>query len=437
VTVVVAGGGIAGLVVADRLVHAGVEGVVVVEASDRVGGRLATVEVGGLELDAGADSFVARKPWAVELCRELGLPLEHPGERGAFLWTETGLVPFLKDSAFGIPGDVGDVLRWPGVSGPGRRRAAQDLVRKKRKLDAEESLGALLRRRLGDEVTDRAVAPLLAGLFAGDVDELGVRGTFPELVEWERTQGSLIRGSQAARRGVAHGQDPGPVFARPRGGPTAITDELERRLDSRVRTHERLDELPVGADAVVVATPAPDAAGIVGDPELSEIRYVSTVCVFLVYQEGTQALLPDGSGFVVPRGAAPFTACTFISRKWPDEDRFGTRAVLRCYVGAAGDEDVVDAPDADIVQACLMHLAAVLPLPEKAAHTLVFRWPRSMPQYAVGHLDLVSRIRRRLGPGIFLCGNAYDGIGIADTVRGANETAERVLAHLGVEKAVT
>ena len=179
--VVVAGAGVAGLTVAYRLLEAGVDGLEVVETDDRVGGRLATARVGDLELDAGADSFAARKPWALDLCRELGLRIEHPGGSGAFLWTDEGLVRFLKDAAFGIPGDVGDVFRWPGLSNAGRRRAAQDLVRRKRKSEDEEGLGALLRRRLGDEATDRAIAPLLAGLFAGDVDRLGVRGTFPEL----------------------------------------------------------------------------------------------------------------------------------------------------------------------------------------------------------------------------------------------------------------
>jgi protoporphyrinogen/coproporphyrinogen III oxidase len=437
--VVVAGAGVAGLTVAHRLVESGLDDVRLVESADRVGGRLATVRVGDLELDAGADSFVARKPWAGDLCRELRLPLEQPGESGAFLWTDEGLMRFLKDSAFGIPGDVGDVFRWPGLSPAGRRRAAQDLVRKKRKSDDEESLGELLRRRLGDEATERAIAPLLAGLFAGDVDALGVRGTFPELDAWEREQGSLIRGSQAARRTAARLSDAGPVFARPRGGPTALTDALAARLGARVRTRERLDALPTGtdADAVVVATPASDAARILGEPRLAEIRYVSTAVVFLVYGDGTQPLLPDGTGFVVPRGAAPFTACTFVSSKWPDPGRFGSRAVLRCYVGAAGDEDVLDESDGDIVEACAKHLAAVLPLPERPVESLVHRWPASMPQYAVGHLERVRRIRDALPPGIFVCGNAYDGIGIADTVRGANETAEHVLAHLGVGKAIT
>jgi len=196
--VVVVGGGVTGLTVAHRLVQADPSiDVSVLEAGARPGGKLGSVDVGGLALPTGADSFLARKPWAVELCKELGVDLEAPGASGAYLWTDVGLVPLLKDAPFGIPGDVGDLFRWPGLSGAGKRRAAQDLVRKARKVDDDESLGSLLRRRFGDEATDLAVGPLLAGLYAGDIDRLSARSTFPDLVAWERAQGSLFRGSQA------------------------------------------------------------------------------------------------------------------------------------------------------------------------------------------------------------------------------------------------
>jgi oxygen-dependent protoporphyrinogen oxidase len=430
---VVVGAGVAGLTVGYRLLRAGVD-VTVREASDRPGGRLGVVTVGGLELDAGADSFVARKPWAADLCRELRLPLEPPSSSGAYLWTEGGLVRFLKDAAFGIPGDIGDVLRWPGLSRAGRWRAARDLVRAKRKDEDEETLGALLRRRLGDEATDLAVAPVLAGLHAGDVDRLSAPATFPELVAWERAQGSLVRGSQAARR-TAGRSDAGPMFLRPRGGMTRLTDALADALGDRLVVRDPVGELP-DADAVVLATPAFEAAELLrpASPDAADdlelIRYASTGVVFLVYPEGTADALPDGTGFVVPRGKAPMTACTWLSSKWmPRELR--SRAVLRCYVGADGEDDVLAAADADLIEACARHVAALLPLPAEPEHAAVHRWPRSMPQYDLGHLDRVRRIRASLHAGIFVVGNAYDGVGIADTVRGANEAAERVVVLLG------
>ena len=195
------------------------------EAGTTAGGKLRGVAVGDLVLPAGADSFLARKPWAVQLCRELGIELETPGASGAFLWTDAGLVPLIKDAPFGIPGDVGDLFRWPGLSAAGKRRAAQDLIRRARKADDDESLGSLLRRRFGDEATELALAPLLAGLYAGDVDRLSVRATFPDLATWERAQGSLFRGSQATSK-LARKSQLGPMFVRPRGGVDRLTDEL-------------------------------------------------------------------------------------------------------------------------------------------------------------------------------------------------------------------
>ncbi|HEX7248401.1 MAG TPA: protoporphyrinogen oxidase, partial [Actinomycetota bacterium] len=199
--VVVVGGGVTGLTVAYRLMQADPAiDVTVLEAGSAAGGKLRNVTVGDLVLPAGADSFLARKPWAVELCRELGIELETPGATGAYLWTDTGLVPLIKDAPFGIPGEIGDLMRWPGLSGAGKRRAAQDLLRRPRRSDRDESLGSLLRRRFGDEATDLAVGPLLAGLYAGDVDRLSVQATFPDLQAWERAQGSLFRGSQATSK---------------------------------------------------------------------------------------------------------------------------------------------------------------------------------------------------------------------------------------------
>jgi protoporphyrinogen/coproporphyrinogen III oxidase len=181
---------------------------------------------------------------------------------------------------------------------------------------------------------------------------------------------------------------------------------------------------PAFVSASLIRRAAPAAAS-----PLAEISYVSTAVVLLVYAPGTGGTLPEATGFVVPWGKAPMTAATFLSRKWPSA-AFGDRAVLRCFVGGAGAEDLLDAPDADIVEAVGRHLAAVLELPRAPEATAVVRWPSAMPQYEVGHLERVAKIEASLPPGIFVVGNAYRGVGVADTVRHANEVAERVHAHL-------
>ena len=445
--VVIVGGGVSGLATAHRLLRADPSlDVTVLESEPTPGGRLSTATVGDLRLDGGPDSLVARKPWAVDLCRELGIELIEPRARDAYVWTDRGLVP-LPQSALGIPADLDGLARWPGMSRRGRARAITDLVRKARPSETDESIGSLVRRRLGDELTDALTGPLLGGLFAGDVDRLSVEASFPELARWERSFGSLIRGARSAL-GAAQGA--GPMFLRPRGGvsqlPLALLEAVGTdrvRVETRADTVDRYGAALIvhagarafPADAVVLDTPSFVSGDLVRgvDPNAAEamgrIPYASTGIVLLVYSDGTADALPDATGFVVPRGRAPMTAGTFLSRKWPDA-AFGNRAVIRCFVGAVGFEDVLDAPDEDIVDAVCRHLAALLPLPDRAAASTVVRWPRSMPQFEVGHLERVRAIETSLPAGIFVTGNAYLGVGVADAVRSADRVAERVRAHL-------
>ncbi|MGH2528452.1 MAG: protoporphyrinogen oxidase [Actinomycetota bacterium] len=453
--VVVVGGGIAGLTAAYRLRAAGGPEVTVLEAEPVPGGKVRSVEVGGVELEAGPDSLIARKPWAVGLCRELGLGhnLVAPATDRTYVWTEAGLRRF-PIGPFGIPAGLGELWGWAGMSRRGRLRALGDLVRKPEKGEGDRSLGSLLRRRLGDEATDALVAPLLGGLFAGDVDRLSAEATFPELAEWERRDGSLIRGARAAAKAAGPGSP--SMFLRLEGGLGRLTGALAEAIGARLRCGTAVDvvepdrgrylvragrvEHSAGrtehpADAVVMASPAFVAAGLVERlaPEaamlLRQIPYASTAVVLLVYAEGTGDALPDATGFVVPAGKAPLTACTFVSRKWPRPE-LGSRAVLRCFVGGVGAEDVLDAPDREIAEAVCGHVAALVELPAAPEAWRVVRWLKAMPQYEVGHLERLARIEGSLPPGVFLAGSGYRGVGLPDCVRSGNEVAGRVLAHL-------
>ncbi len=454
--VVVVGGGIAGLAVAYRLTRPEGNGlpleVTLVEASERLGGKLSSSRVGGFDLEAGADSFVVRKPEAVDLCRELGLEedLVVPASSTAFVRIGDRLVPFPRRSSFGVPAGPSELLRWPGLSLRGRLRAFGDLLRPRSQKHGDEPLAALLERRLGKEAAHVLVGPLLAGIHAGDAARLSVQATFPELSAWEREHGSLVRGAGAARR-KADAERAAPLFASVWGGLGRLVDELTGAIGPpRIRAGERVSRIgrealgftldvgtgSVGADAVVLATPAFEASRLLREVnseasrELGTIRYTSTAVVLLVYPEGTGERLPAATGYVVPASSSVTTACTWVSRKWPREE-FGDRAVVRCYVGRSGSEESLALPDNEIVARVRAELDRVLSLgpPEDSA---VVRWERSMPQYDVGHLDRVRRMDEALEstPGLFVAGSAYRGVGIADCVRDGSSAAGRVRRYL-------
>jgi oxygen-dependent protoporphyrinogen oxidase len=455
--VAVVGAGITGLATAHRLLRSTGDGieVVVLEADAHPGGKIRTIEVGGVPVEAGADSFVVRKPWAVDLCNELGLgeELVVPGAAGASVWTGGRLMPFPARSAFGVPSRMGDLMRWTGLPLAARLRAVLDVYRPARRGGGDEPLGRLLRRRLGPRAASVMVEPLLAGLHAGDPDRLSTRATFPELAEWERRHGSLIKGARAAVKASAEARS-GPMFATVWGGLDRLTGALAAdlgsdrlRLGTPVLSVEReagrhLLETPAGrfdAEAIVLAVPAFDAgrllSGLVPEAsaELSAIPYASTAVVVLVYPEGTGDRVPDGTGYVTPWGPGIVTACTWVSRKWPTEE-FGSRAVLRCFVGRAGSEEALRLADQELIDAVRAETEAIVPMQVPPEAARVIRWPRSMPQYEVGHLDRVEGIRRAMDrtPGIFVAGSAYGGVGIPDCIRQAGEAAGRVRTFLGV-----
>jgi oxygen-dependent protoporphyrinogen oxidase len=463
--VVVVGAGISGLAAAHALLtSAGPPvDVTVVEASDRPGGKLLTIHLDGMPVEAGADSFVARKAWAVELCQELGLGDEVviPGAWGAFVWTRGKLVAYPGRSPFGIPSEVGELLRWQGLPRGPKLRAVQDLVRPARRDSGDEALGHLLRRRLGVRASRVLVEPLLGGLHAGDPMRLSVLATFPELKEWERRHGSLIRGAKAAVEAAGEEKGHKPLFATVWGGLSRLADKLVEAIGAeRVRLGSRVSGIeptregfvvrsqgsrpPEHVDAVILATPAYESARILetispeASRDLADMPYTSTAVVFLAYPPGSAARLPQGTGFVVPQGEATMTACTWVSRKWPAKE-FGDRAVLRCFVGRAGMEDALALSDEELTVVVSREVEMATPMGLEPSASCVVRWDRSMPHYEVGHLDRVTGIEQALSasPGLHITGSAYGGVGIPDCIRQGREAAKAVLAYLGSKRGVT
>jgi protoporphyrinogen/coproporphyrinogen III oxidase len=486
--VVVVGGGITGLVAAYRLTRnrdgAAPVHVTLVESAPRLGGKVRTGEAGGFLVETGPDSFVVRKPWAVDLATELGLgpDLIVPGASGAFVWARGRLIRFPTGTAFGVPTEVETVLRWPGLSLRGKLSASLDLWRRapsaKPDPDDDETLGGLLDRRLGHEAAAVLAGPVLAGIHAGDPARMSVAATFPELRAWERGAGSLIRGARAASKTArkqsgrsgseAAGAASPHLFTTIDGGLDRLVDALATRLGvADVLTGTPVERIERGAhgghavvggggripaDAVILATPAAVAAEALAPvapasaASLRELRAVSTATVTLVYPPGSAERLPDATGVLVPAradaervsgarapsGPSVVTACTWISRKWPDAS-FDDRAVVRCFVGRDGEQAPLDLDDDALAGAVAADIERMTPLGTGPQSTLVTRWPDGMPQYDVGHLGRVAAAEEALGaeaPGVFLAGAPYGGIGIADCVRQGNEAADRVRAHL-------
>jgi protoporphyrinogen/coproporphyrinogen III oxidase len=450
--VVVVGAGITGLTVAYRISHAPVAADVLVVDTDREpGGVIRSVQVGDLELEAGPDSFLVGKPWAMDLCYELELERElvPQGAIASQILTRRGLLP-VPAGRLGIPASAVGLLRWKGMSVAARLRAMAEPAVPRRRSGADRSVGQLLRRRLGRGATNALVAPLLSGIFAADIDLLSVDAAFPELARWDRELGSLRAGARAKPTPVRRvPAGPATPFATIRGGLRRLPDALAEALGAeRLRLGSAVvklgreergpfrvvttagDDLP--ADSVVLATPAAVSANLLADlaPQASElirgIRAASTAIALFVYPKGTNRFLPETSGFVAPRGMLPITAATAISKKWPRQ-AFGSRAVMRAFVGGAGLENELDRPDEDILSSAEEALASVYRLKAAPEHAMLVRWPGSMPQYAVGHLDLVGAIDAALPAGLYVAGGAYRGVGIPDRIREAGAIADRVV----------
>ncbi|HXI19697.1 MAG TPA: protoporphyrinogen oxidase, partial [Gemmatimonadales bacterium] len=419
--VVVIGGGITGLATATRLADLLDPGsLTLIEAEPRLGGKIRTERTDGFVLEGGPDCFLATKPAGVELCRRLGIAdrLEgtNPAMRRSYVKRAGRLHP-LPDGITGlVPSRVMPLLTTGILSLRGRIRAGLEPLVPRGHPGAEESVAGFASRRFGREAYDWLIEPLLSGIYAGDGEALSLEATFPQLRETEARSGSLLRPMLTAsvrRRGVP---SPRAGFVTLPGG----LGEMVEGLAARLRGTEILTgtsvagvrevaatggyrvELPDGrgieSSAVVLATPEHASAALVEglDPELAAslraIPFVSTATVSLAFPRTAFPTAPDGYGYVSPRiEGGPLVACTWTSNKFPR--RVPPETVLvRCFVGRAGEEEIVAAEDTvllDLVREELGRVAGVISPPLLSR---VVRWPAGMPQYALGHRDRLGRI---------------------------------------------
>ena len=445
-----------GLVAARALSGAGAR-VVLLEASERLGGKVRTGRLEGQPAEAGPDSFVAREPQTEELCRALGLgeELVEPAAFGAHVWWRGRLRPLPAGSVLGLPPSPWAALRCRLVSPVGAARMAADLVLSGPLRGPDVSVADLVRRRLGSQVLERLVDPLLGGIRAGALEEMSLATAAPQLDALARGHRGLLVGLRAARSGGATGP---PRFLGLRSGMERLVEHLAGDLgpETQVRLArpalglERLpgggfevstSEQPLPVDGVVLAVPAFAAAGLLRSvaadaaKDLGGIRYASVGLVHLVFPPGTGALPPTGSGFLVPsEERRTLTGCTWVSRKWPHLAPADGGLSLRCFVGRAGEDPSLTLDDRELARRATAEVREALGLSGEPRSTSVVRWKRAIPQYAVGHGERIARVERALGalPGLELAGAAYRGSGLADCVRQGTEAARRVLDELAV-----
>lgn len=453
--VVVIGGGIAGLAAAHRLLDSGAR-VTLLEATDRLGGKLQAGEIEGAPVDLGAESMLARRPEAVELARAVGLAdrLQPPATASASVWTRDALRPMPKGHVMGVPGDPAALAGLLSAEGIARIERERDLA--PAELGDDVAVGAYVAERLGREVVDRLVEPLLGGVYAGDAYRISMRAAVPQLFEAAKTHDSLLAAVRDIQAKATAGQQAaGPVFMGIEGGvgqlPGAVADAVRARggeilMETPVlgltRSAEgwqiRTDGRVIAADGVVLAAPAWSASALLAAEspaaaaELGQVEYASMALVTMAFRRTDLAGMPEGSGFLVPPvDGRTIKASTFSTRKWSWVDKGSPGLfVLRTSIGRYGEEEHLHREDAELVAVSLRDLGEATGLAARPVATEVTRWIGGLPQYPVGHLARVARIRDEVAklPGLRVCGAAYDGVGIPACIAGAQRAADEILA---------
>ncbi len=484
--VIIVGGGIAGLAAAYRLMKAAPEAhITLIESADRLGGKIITDRVDGFVIEGGPDTFLSYKPRGIGLCRELGLEDRLHGTNEKIRRTyvmRKGQLYDLPEGLTGlIPSRFGPLAKSRLISPWGKLRMGLDYFIPPKSLNGDESLAQFVERRLGRELYDRMIEPLMSGIYAGDGEQLSLGATFPQLRQTELEHGSLVKGMLAAKKKAAHpstalrsAQDAPKrkwaAFVTPETGLAEIVEALEAQLEGvRVRLNTRVTQIAANefavwqgkpaeagsrdaalfrvslntgetleADAVILATPAYATASLVGDldpemaPALRGIPYASTVTLSVAYALGDIPKPLNAYGYIIPRAEGrSILACTWTSTKFPHRapDGYG---LIRAFIGRAGDDDVLNRTDEELLQMVRDELHHVLGITAEPLLHRIFRWPQAMPQYTLGHLDRVAIIDRRVAehPGLYVAGNAYRGIGLPDCIASGEIAAASALKYL-------
>ena len=455
----VVGGGIAGLSAAyalnRRAKQAGLSlRITLVERQERLGGVIRTDQIDGFVVEGGPDSFLSTKPWAMELCRELGMAERLQGtygQRRVYVMRQGNLIKIPDGLKMMVPTKAGEVIRSSLLTPLGKLRMGLELVLPRRHSGGDESVRSFASRRFGREVYERLIEPLMAGIYGGDGNRLSLQATLPIWYEWERRYRSLTRAALANRSG---GNDSGSVFVTLKGGLSDLVRTLvEAMQEVEIRTNASIAEVSRGrssftlitedgeefnAQAVIIAAPAYAASSMLSQTdselaqELNAIEYSSSATVSLAYRKADVKHPLDGHGYLIPRQEGKRAlACTWTSEKFPHRAPDG-HILLRIFFGQMEGGSLESDPDDLLLKAAQDELDETLGLRAEPLFARVFRSPRALPQYNLGHLRRVDVIRRRLDqtPGLSLAGAAYGGVGIPDCIYSGQRAAEDAMLHL-------
>lgn len=466
--VVIVGGGITGLSAAFYMQKEAREkglplDVILVEASNRLGGKIQTVRRNGFIIERGPDSFLIRKKSMGILAQDLGIEgeLVKNATGQAYVLVGGELHPIPGGSVMGIPTEIGPFLKTGLFSLSGKLRAAGDFVLPRSNIKGDQSLGGFFRRRFGGEIVENLIEPLLSGVYAGDIDHMSLESTFPQFYAVEKKHRSLILGMKKTTpkqlpQKDGHGAKKEGVFHTFRNGLETIVEAIEQQLEpGSVMKGVRIDaiEAPgmvgektilemndgrkIEADTVILTT-GHEMAGRLFAPhgllqDLREIPTTSVATVALAFPEEHVVQDKEGTGFLVSRSSDySITACTWTHRKWPTTTPAG-KVLIRAFVGRVGDEAIVDLPDAEIEKIVLDDLGRVMNITGKPDFTVITRWKKDRPQYRVGHKQRIAAARAELEskfPQVKLAGASYNGVGLPDCIDQGRAAVKEVLEDL-------
>ncbi|MGX6442333.1 protoporphyrinogen oxidase [Neobacillus sp. K501] len=464
--VAIVGGGIAGLTAAFYLQKIIKEknlaiDIKLIEASHRLGGKMQTVVRDGFTIERGPDSFLARKTSMIRLAKEVGMDGELvPNSTGkSYVLVNEKLYSMPGGSIMGIPTEIGPFITTGLFSIPGKVRAAADFILPKSPGGKDQSLGGFFRRRLGDEVVENLIEPLLSGIYAGDIDQMSLMSTFPQFYQVEQKYRSLILGMKrtapAQPKKTEKKDEKKGGFLTFKTGLQSFAEAIEANLDRQsILKGHRVDKIvrkdkqyelylnndeTLLADSLVVATPHKITAAMFSDCDffepLKSVPSTSVATVALAFPEEAIKTDINGTGFVVSRNSDySITACTWTHKKWEHSTPKG-KALLRCYVGRAGDETIVDLSDDQIINIVLDDLNKTMDITMKPDFAVVSRWKESMPQYTVGHKQRLDTIREHIQtelPGVFIAGASYGGVGVPDCIDQGEAAVKDVLEYFKV-----